>query len=152
MTCWPGVSDAERTSLTFRVLDGIRYAVPGDHATVDADGTIRLLGRGSACINTGGEKVYPEEVEEVLRAHPGVVDVVVVGVPHERFGEIVTALVVPAAGVDLDQDELAGWCRDRTAGYKRPKRFFVVASLERSAAGKANYPRLRAEAARLAGR
>ena len=75
------------------MFDGVRYSVPGDYATVDVDGTVRLLGRGSACINTGGEKVYPEEVEAELRRHPGVFDCVVVGVPHERFGEQVVALV-----------------------------------------------------------
>ena len=90
--------DDAKTASTFRVLDGVRYAIPGDYATVEADGTIQLLGRGSACINTGGEKVYPEEVELVLRSHPGVEDVVVVGVPDTRFGEAVVALVVPRDG------------------------------------------------------
>jgi acyl-CoA synthetase (AMP-forming)/AMP-acid ligase II len=143
--------DAEKTAETFRVVDGVRYSIPGDHATVDADGTVRLLGRGSACINTGGEKVYPEEVELVLRAHPGVLDGVVVGVPDERYGEMVVALVVARDGDHLDEPELSAWCRARIAGYKRPKRFFVVDSLERSAAGKANYPRLRQQATELAG-
>ncbi|HWW44950.1 MAG TPA: AMP-binding protein [Acidimicrobiia bacterium] len=145
--------DEAKTAATFRVLDGVRYAIPGDYATVDADGTIQLLGRGSACINTGGEKVYPEEVELVLRAHPGVEDVVVVGVADARFGEMVVALVVPRAGTDADdlESDLVPWCRDRIAGYKRPKRFFVVGSLERAASGKANYPRLRERAAALAG-
>ena len=145
--------DDAKTAATFRVLDGVRYAIPGDYATVDADGTIQLLGRGSACINTGGEKVYPEEVELVLRSHPGVEDAVVVGVPDARFGEAVVALVVARRDADatpLDAD-LTAWCRDRIAGYKRPKRFFVVGSLERSAAGKANYPRLRERAAALGG-
>jgi acyl-CoA synthetase (AMP-forming)/AMP-acid ligase II len=131
------------------LVDGVRYSIPGDYATVDADGTICLLGRGSACINTGGEKVYPEEVELALREHPGVFDCVVVGVPDDRFGEMVVALVQAAPGHTLDEDELAAWCRGRMSGYKRPKRFLVVDSLERSAAGKASYRRLRELAAEL---
>jgi acyl-CoA synthetase (AMP-forming)/AMP-acid ligase II len=143
--------DAEKTAQTFRVVDGVRYSIPGDHATVDGDGTVRLLGRGSVCINTGGEKVYPEEVELVLCGHPAVLDGVVVGVPDERYGEIVVALVVARPGEQVDEPELASWCRARIAGYKRPKRFLVVDSLERSAAGKANYPRLRQQATDLVG-
>ena len=87
--------DPEKTAATFRTVDGRRYSIPGDYATVEPDGTIRLLGRGSACINTGGEKVYPEEVELALRAHPDVFDCVVVGVPDDRWGEMVVALVEP---------------------------------------------------------
>jgi acyl-CoA synthetase (AMP-forming)/AMP-acid ligase II len=141
--------DEEKTRATFRLVDGVRYSIPGDYATVDADGTICLLGRGSACINTGGEKVYPEEVELALREHPGVFDCVVVGVPDDRFGEMVVALVQAAPGHTLDEDGLAAWCRGRMSGYKRPKRFLVVDSLERSAAGKASYRRLRELAAEL---
>jgi len=117
--------------------------VPGDYATVDADGTVRLLGRGSACINTGGEKVYPEEVEAALRKHPGVFDCVVVGVPDPRFGEKVVALVQVTASHHLDEAELAAWCRAELAGYKTPRRFLFVESLDRSAAGKANHQSLR---------
>ena len=95
--------DPEKSATTFRVIDGVRYSIPGDFATVDADGTVRLLGRGSQCINTGGEKVYPEEVEEVLKLHPSVADAAVVGVPDERFGEAVTALVEPHAGAPVDE-------------------------------------------------
>jgi acyl-CoA synthetase (AMP-forming)/AMP-acid ligase II len=141
--------DTEKTAGTFRIIDGIRYSIPGDYASVDPDGTIQLLGRGSACINTGGEKVYPEEVELALREHAGVLDCVVVGVPDDRFGEIVVALVEARDGHVLDEDELASWCRARMSGYKRPKRFFDVGSLDRSAAGKANYRRLRALAESL---
>ena len=145
--------DPDKSAATWRVAaDGKRYSVPGDYALVEADGTITLLGRGSACINTGGEKVYPEEVELAIREHPGVFDCIVVGVPDERFGERVTALVVPTTDAPDDlAAELDGWCRERLAGYKRPKQFFVVESLERSDAGKANYPRLRELAAQLAG-
>ena len=136
--------DDAKTAQTFRVFDGVRYSIPGDYATVDADGTIQLLGRGSACINTGGEKVYPEEVEVALREHPDIYDCVIVGVPDDRFGEMVVALVQAAPGRSLDEESLRAWCKDRMSGYKRPKRWFIVESLERSAAGKANYQRLRA--------
>ncbi len=142
-------NDAEKTAATFKEIDGVRYSLPGDWASVDADGTIQLLGRGSACINTGGEKVYPEEVELVLRSHPDVFDCVVVGVPDERLGEMVVALVEPVPGRDADEDALRAYCRSRTAGYKTPKRVHVVDSLERSAAGKADYRLLREMAARL---
>ena len=111
--------DPEKTAATFRIVDGVRYSIPGDYATVDADGTVRLLGRGSACINTGGEKVYPEEVEAALREHPGVFDCVVVGVPDERFGEQVVALVQVTDGDDLDEAELVAWCRARWPGTRR---------------------------------
>ncbi len=161
--------DPEKTTATFRTVDGVRYSVPGDHATVEADGSIRLLGRGSACINTGGEKVYPEEVELALRSHPDVFDCLVVGIPDDRFGEKVVALVQAreAAGVTapgapaearagraergqgVDEDALRTWCRERLAGYKVPRRMLAVTSLARSAAGKADYNRLRALAAEL---
>ena len=142
--------DEAKTAATFRTVDGVRYSIPGDYATVDSDGTIRLLGRGSACINTGGEKVYPEEVEVLLREHPGVDDCLVIGLPDERFGESVAALVVPVAGSDLTEASLDGWCRERLSGYKRPRRFLFVDTLDRSAAGKADYRRLRTLALELA--
>ncbi|MBA2327281.1 MAG: AMP-binding protein [Actinobacteria bacterium] len=135
--------DSDKTAATFRTVADVRYSIPGDYASVDADGTIRLLGRGSACINTGGEKVYPEEVELLLRRHPGVHDCVVVGVPDERFGEMVVALVQATDGDALDEEKLGAFCKERTAGYKRPKRFLLVDDLQRSAAGKANYALLR---------
>ncbi len=135
--------DAEKTASTFRTVEGRRYSIPGDYATVDADGTIRLLGRGSACINTGGEKVYPEEVELALRADPGVFDCVVVGLPDTRWGEMVVALVQPVDGAELDEGGLAAHCRATLAGYKVPKRFVSVTSLQRSPAGKADYKLLR---------
>jgi fatty-acyl-CoA synthase len=139
--------DPDKTAQTFRVIDGCRYALAGDYAQVDADGTIRLLGRGSACINTGGEKVYPEEVDLVLRKHPSVFDCVAVGVPNDRFGEIVVALVQVTEGHYLDEAELEAWCRGKLAGFKKPRRFLFVDSLERNAAGKANYQILRTLAA-----
>jgi fatty-acyl-CoA synthase len=141
--------DPEKTAATFRTIDGRRYSVPGDYATVEPDGTVKLLGRGSACINTGGEKVYPEEVEAELRKHPSIFDCVVVGVPDARYGERVVALVQVAAGHYLDEAELQAWCRARMAGYKSPRRFLFVESLRRSAAGKAQHRELRALAIEL---
>jgi fatty-acyl-CoA synthase len=141
--------DPEKTAQTFRTIDGTRYSVPGDYATVAADGTVKLLGRGSASINTGGEKVYPEEVEAELRKHVSVFDCVVVGVPDERFGEQVVALVQVVDNHHLDEAEMATWCRARIAGYKTPRRFLFVDSLQRSAAGKAHHRELRALAVEL---
>jgi fatty-acyl-CoA synthase len=139
--------DEAKTAATFRTVNGARYSIAGDYASVDADGTIQLLGRGSACINTGGEKVYPEEVELLLRKHPAVLDCVVVGVPDDRFGEIVVALVQAGDGETLAEDELRAFCAERAAGYKRPKQFVIVDDLRRSAAGKADYRYLRKLAA-----
>jgi len=142
--------DPEKSAGTFRLLDGVRYSIPGDFAMVETDGTVRLLGRGSACINTGGEKVYPEEVEAELRKHAGIVDCVVVGVPDERFGERVVALVQPSPQHhDPDETEMLAWCRSELAGYKSPRRVLFVDSLRRSAAGKAPHNELRALAAEL---
>ena len=135
--------DPEKTAATFRSVGGRRYSIPGDYATVEADRTIRLLGRGSACINTGGEKVYPEEVELALRAHPDVFDCVVVGVPDERWGEKIVALVHARDGHTVDADALNAHCRETLAAYKVPKQVVVVDSLERSPSGKADYKRLR---------
>jgi len=143
--------DDEKSAATFRVVDGVRWSIPGDYATVEDDGTVKLLGRGSACINTGGEKVYPEEVELVLREHPDIDDCVVVGVPDARFGEMVVALVASAPGATLEEDDLVAFTKARLAGYKRPRRFVVVDDLQRSAAGKANYNLLRALAAERLG-
>jgi fatty-acyl-CoA synthase len=142
--------DPKKTAQTFRVVDGVRYSIPGDYATVDADGTIRLLGRGSATVNTGGEKVYPEEIELTLREHPGVFDCVVVGVPDERFGEAVVALVQVTAGHAADEDELRSFCREHgLAGYKVPRRVVFVDDLRRAPNGKADYKLLREMAADL---
>src|SRR3989442_6127013 len=90
--------DPEKSAATFREIDGARYSIPGDYATVEADGTLRVLGRGSVCINTGGEKVFPEEVEEVIKRYEPVLDAAVVGVPDEKWGEAITAIVVPKPG------------------------------------------------------
>jgi acyl-CoA synthetase (AMP-forming)/AMP-acid ligase II len=133
-------NDPERSASTFVEIDGRRYALPGDMATVDADGTIHLLGRGSMCINTGGEKVYPEEVEAVLKTHPQVADAVVVGVRDERWGERVVAVVsarVPTDPPGLDAIDVH--CRARLAGYKVPRRVCVVDEVPRTPAGKPDY-------------
>ncbi len=141
--------DPDKTAATFRVIDGERYTVTGDWATVDADGTVRLLGRGSQCINTGGEKVYPEEVEEVLKRHPAVADAAVVGVPDERFGEAITAIVQPAPGAVVDAataEELVRHVKASLAHYKAPRRVLAVPSLDRGANGKLDYNALRQRA------
>jgi acyl-CoA synthetase (AMP-forming)/AMP-acid ligase II len=138
--------DPDKTAGTFRIIDGERYTVPGDWATVDADGTVRLLGRGSQCINTGGEKVYPEEVEEVLKRHPSVADAAVVGVPDERFGEAITALVEPVAGGAVDGSELIAHVKASLAHYKAPRQVIAVPTVNRAANGKLDYARLRERA------
>lgn len=140
--------DPEKSATTFRVINGERWTVPGDFALVEADGAVRLLGRGSVCINTGGEKVFPEEVEEVLKLHPSVHDAVVVGVPDDRFGEAVTAVVEPVRGEDAPgESELGEWARRSLAGYKVPRHVVPVDSIGRAPNGKVDYKRLRALAA-----
>jgi len=145
--------DPEKSAATFVVIDGARYSIPGDWAEIDADGTIRLLGRGSQCINSGGEKIYPEEVEEALKTHPTVADAAVVGLPDERFGEAVTALVEAHAGSAIDQAELIAHVRSHLAAYKAPKQVIEVPSIGRAANGKLDYRRLKDVATdELAGR
>jgi 3-oxocholest-4-en-26-oate---CoA ligase len=142
--------DPDKSARTFMMIDGQRWSVPGDFAMVEADGSVRLLGRGSGCINTGGEKVFPEEVEEVLKLHPLVGDAVVVGVPDERFGESVVAVVEPdrraSGGGALDGSELIGHVRERLAHYKAPRHVLVVDSIGRAENGKVDYPRVRRDA------
>jgi fatty-acyl-CoA synthase len=134
--------DPEKTEKTFRVVDGARYSVPGDYAAVEANGTIRLLGRGSGVINTAGEKVFAEEVEEVLKRHPAVGDAVVVGVPDERFGQSVCAVVEPVPGETVDGEALAAFVHGQLAGFKVPRHVVVVSSISRSPAGKVDYRHL----------
>jgi acyl-CoA synthetase (AMP-forming)/AMP-acid ligase II len=132
--------DPDRSARTFVEIDGERWSLPGDMATIDADGTVHLLGRGSLCINTGGEKVYPEEVEAVLKTHPSVADAVVVGVPDERFGARIVAVVEPARGFPPPElDELQEHCRVHLAGYKVPRALVVVNAVVRTPAGKPDY-------------
>jgi len=131
--------DAEKTAGTFKVVDGIRYSFPGDWAQVEADGSITLLGRGSVCINTGGEKVFPEEVEEAIKLHPDVEDCVVVGIPDPKWGEAITAVVQPRPGSTPDVKALVAFTRERLAAYKAPKHVVAVERVVRSPAGKADY-------------
>jgi acyl-CoA synthetase (AMP-forming)/AMP-acid ligase II len=132
--------DPEKTAATFKVIDGERYVIAGDMATVEADGTINLLGRGSACVNTGGEKVYPEEVEDVLKAHPDVFDALVVGVPDERWGERVAAVVQTRSGDELSLEDIQEHCRTKLAGYKVPRQVHIVERTPRQPSGKPDYP------------
>ncbi len=132
--------DEEKTTATFPTdADGVRWAVPGDHATIDDDGMITLLGRGSGCINSGGEKIYPEEVEAALKSHPDVFDVIVVGAPDERFTQRVAAIVQPRPGSDPTLEDLANHCRATIAGYKVPRQLTIVDVIARTPSGKPDY-------------
>ena len=131
--------DPDKSARTFRVIDGRRVSVPGDWARVEDDGSITLLGRGSLCINTGGEKVFPEEVEEALETHPAVRDSTVVGLPDPRLGEAVAAIVELAGGATVTPDELIAHVKTRIAGYKSPRHVLVVDDIGRSPNGKADY-------------
>jgi acyl-CoA synthetase (AMP-forming)/AMP-acid ligase II len=143
--------DKEKTAASFVTIDGERFVLLGDMARVEADGTIAVLGRGAVCINTGGEKVYPEEVEAVLKAHPAVYDAVVTGVPDERFGQRVAAVVQLRPGVEAPgESDIVDYARAHVAGYKAPRHVVVVPEIRRSPSGKADYPwaaRIAAEAA-----
>jgi acyl-CoA synthetase (AMP-forming)/AMP-acid ligase II len=132
--------DAEKSAATFVEVHGKRYAVSGDFAIVEEDGTMTLLGRGSVCINSGGEKIFPEEVEAALKAHPAVFDAVVVGVPDERWGERVAAVVQPRDGQRPTVEDLDVHCREHVAGYKVPRELHLVTHIERSPSGKPDYP------------
>ncbi len=131
--------DEAKTKATFLEIDGERWVLPGDNATVDADGTVVLLGRGSTSINTGGEKVYPEEVETALMTYGDVADAIVVGLPDDRFGERVVAVVKPAAGTTPTLEALQAHARLSLAGYKVPRALVLVESVERTPAGKPDY-------------
>ncbi len=134
------LNDPVRTAATFvTAADGVRYVIPGDFATVEADGSLTMLGRGSVSINTGGEKVFPEEIENALKAHPGVLDAIVVGVADERWGERVAAVVQPVAGFELTLASVQTHCRAHVAGYKVPRQLTIVAEVVRSPAGKSDY-------------
>jgi acyl-CoA synthetase (AMP-forming)/AMP-acid ligase II len=139
--------DPKKSDATFRVVDGVRYSIPGDFAEVNEDGTIHLLGRGSVCINTAGEKVYPEEVEEVLKTYAGVHDAVVVGVPDERFGEQIVGVVELEGSTEIEEVALIEHVKGELASYKAPKRVRMVTTIGRSPSGKVDYGRHRREAA-----
>lgn len=143
--------DPVKSAEVFRTIGGRRYSVPGDWAVVAADGTVTLLGRGSACINTGGEKVYPDEVEKVICDLDGVADAVVVGVPHERFGQAVVAVVATAPGRTLTAAEVIGHAKAHLAGYKAPREVVFVGSVGRGPTGKVDLKRLREHAISVLG-
>ncbi len=131
--------DEAKSAATFKTFDGVRYSIPGDFATVEADGSITLLGRGSACINSGGEKIFPEEVEEALKTHDSVYDCLVVGLPDDRFGQKVTAVLSMTEGARFDETELNEHVRSKLAAYKAPRAIVLVDEVPRAANGKAGY-------------
>jgi acyl-CoA synthetase (AMP-forming)/AMP-acid ligase II len=139
--------DPAKSAATFRMINGDRYSFPGDFAKVAADGALIFLGRGSSCINTGGEKVFPEEVEEAVKVHPDVADCLVVGVPDDRFGERVIAILAPLPGKTIDPAAITAFVRERLAAYKAPRQVIVVDEVRRAPSGKANYPWARSVAA-----
>lgn len=133
--------DERKSAETFLVIDGARYSVPGDFARIETDGRVTMLGRGSNCVNTGGEKVFPEEVEMAIKRHPAVYDVLVVGLPDERYGQAVTAVVELRDGVALELEDLRSFLREHLSGYKLPRQLAIVPQIPRNATGKAQYPR-----------
>jgi acyl-CoA synthetase (AMP-forming)/AMP-acid ligase II len=133
------LGDAEKTDRTFPTIDGIRYSVPGDRARITADGVLELHGRDSVTINSGGEKIFAEEVEAALAHHPALYDVIVTGRPSERWGNEVVAIVQLRDGSSATTDELLAACDGHIARYKFPKDIIVVDKIERSPAGKADY-------------
>ncbi len=131
--------DEKKTAETFKTFHGVRYAIPGDYAEVEADGSVTMLGRGSVSINSGGEKIYPEEVEAALKGHPDVFDALVVGVPDPRFGQHVAAVVQPREGARPALTDLDTFVRTQIAGYKVPRSLWLVDEVMRSPAGKPDY-------------
>jgi 3-oxocholest-4-en-26-oate---CoA ligase len=131
--------DEKKTAETFRTINGVRYAIPGDYAVVEEDGSVTMLGRGSVSINSGGEKIYPEEVEAALKAHPDVFDALVVGVPDPRYGQHVAAVVQARPGSRPTLSALDSFVRSEIAGYKVPRSLWLVDEVKRSPAGKPDY-------------
>jgi fatty-acyl-CoA synthase len=131
--------DEAKSRATFRTIDGVRYSFPGDWAIVEADGNITLLGRGSNCINTAGEKVYPEEVEVTVKLHPDVIDCLVVGVKDADFGQCVTAVASLRKGHEADEAVLREFVRTKLASYKVPKQVVIVDEVRRAPNGKPDY-------------
>lgn len=139
--------DEAKTAATFVRIGDDTYSIPGDYAMVEADGSLTLLGRGSVVINTAGEKVFPEEVEEICKLHPAVADAVAVGIPDDRFGEAVTAVVELRGDTTLEPDELVAHVKERLAAYKAPRNVVVIDTIGRAANGKVDYKRLKSFAA-----
>jgi acyl-CoA synthetase (AMP-forming)/AMP-acid ligase II len=131
--------DPEKSAKTFLEINGERFSVPGDMARIEEGNRITLLGRGSNCVNTGGEKVYPEEVEMAIKSHPAVYDSLVVGVPDEKYGQAVAAVVELREGTTLELEELRDFLREHLSGYKLPRSLTVVPQIPRNATGKAQY-------------
>jgi acyl-CoA synthetase (AMP-forming)/AMP-acid ligase II len=132
--------DPEKSAKTFVEIDGVRYSIPGDYARIEEGNRLTLLGRGSNCVNTGGEKVYPEEVEQAIKAHPAVYDALVVGLPDDKYGQCVAAVVQLRDGQELDLDGLREFLRTSLSGYKLPRTLTIVPEVPRNATGKAQYP------------
>jgi acyl-CoA synthetase (AMP-forming)/AMP-acid ligase II len=132
-------NDPEKTAKTFVTIDGERWVVPGDLAKLEADGRITVLGRGAVCINSGGEKIFPEEVESALKAHPSVLDAVVVGIPDPKWGQRVAAIVQARVGTSVTLQDVETFCRTKIAGYKVPRELTVVAEILRHPSGKPDY-------------
>ena len=131
--------DEKKTAETFKTINGVRYAIPGDFAKVEEDGSVTMLGRGSVSINSGGEKIYPEEVEAALKGHPDVFDALVVGVPDARYGQHVAAVVQARPGARPTLSDLDSFVRAEIAGYKVPRSLWLVDEVKRSPAGKPDY-------------
>jgi acyl-CoA synthetase (AMP-forming)/AMP-acid ligase II len=142
--------DPEKSAKTFVTIDGVRYSIPGDLARIEEGNRLTLLGRGSNCVNTGGEKVFPEEVEQAIKAHPAVYDALVVGLPDEKFGQCVAAVVQLRDGEELTLEGLREFLRSALSGYKLPRALTIVPEVPRNATGKAQYPKAKDMA--LAGR
>ena len=138
--------DEKKSAETFKEINGVRYSFPGDYATINADGTINLLGRGSNCINTAGEKVYPEEVEEAIKKHPNVYDCLVVGLQDDKYGQRVVAIASLEENSALEEGELIDFTREQLSGYKLPKQILFVEEVMRAPNGKANYKWAKTEA------
>ncbi|MFE3293836.1 acyl-CoA synthetase [Rhodococcus sp. NPDC059234] len=131
--------DEAKTAATFKTYNGVRYSIPGDYATVEEDGLVTMLGRGSVSINSGGEKIYPEEVEGAIKTHSDIFDVLVVGVPDERFGQRVAAVVATREGARPSMNDIVAAARKEIAGYKVPRSVWFVDEIKRSPAGKPDY-------------
>jgi acyl-CoA synthetase (AMP-forming)/AMP-acid ligase II len=132
-------NDPVKSAEVFINVDGTRYSMPGDFATIEEDGSITLLGRGSVCINSGGEKIFPEEVESAVRSHPDVFDAIVVGADDERWGQRVAAIICPRADRHPTLEEVQQHCREAIAGFKVPRQLHVVDAILRSPSGKPDY-------------